>query len=352
MASSQSSHPALYNDEDGSPKVLRNLPIPEPAADEVLIEVLFSGVNPADRKHATILGIVSTVMGYDFCGRVLRSGPGSSFSNGDIIAGYAPVSIGRPSRYGAHQAYLVALEHLIWRVPDRMPREHAAALTTVVATAADALYNVFELPFDGEPSAGVKNGPLLIWGASTSVGLSMVQLARASGVHPIFVTASPQRHAMLEGFGATRCFDYSNPDVLSQIQTALEDYGAGPILYGADCAGAKDIAEKFSRILPREATLLSVLDQTDPRFQLPLALKSIDIELKLPGKPQMTLPAQPKLQEVIWQGLKWAVDNYRTGFELPKVDVFEGSAEEAIEELEKVVKQGNFGKLVLKQPLL
>lgn len=351
MVPQQHSGVALYVSEDGTGQILRDVAEPEPEAGEIQVEVLYSGCNPADLKHAH-LGINSTVMGYDFMGKVSQVGPNSRYSVGEPVAGYTPTGIGRPGKYGAHQPYLVAPEDHVWRVPENVPPAHAAALTVVVATAADALYNAFGYPFPGETAPeGRKAGPLLVWGASTSVGLAMVQFARASVARPIFAAASPQRHDLLTTLGATKCFNYADADAVSQVRAAVEEERVGPILHAADCTGYPEAAEKVAEIASEQAILVSMRIQQDKRFKLPFGNKARDMTISSPSIGRITLPAQPQEQARMWKGLEWAVQNYGSGFSMPEVEIFEGSAEEALDKVKVVLEGVNFGKLALKHPL-
>lgn len=346
-----SSGAALYIDGSGEGQVRRNVAKPEPGNGEILVQVQYSGCNPADLHHAK-LGIVSTIMGYDFMGIVSQTGPSSNFSMGDLVVGYTPTGIGRPSKYGAHQEYLVTPDDFAWHVPPNVPHDHAAVLPVTVMTAADALYNAFKLHLPDEVDSGATNsGPMLIWGASTSVGIAMLQLARASGVQPIFVTASPGRHSLLSSLGATACFDYSEPDVLEKIEKVLRDTGTGPIKYGADCTGKPEAANKVATVVSADAKLVSMREQENPRFTMPFASKGRDTDISLPGIGVISLPAQPDQQARMLRGLQWAMQNYGSGFMMPEVVVVEGTAEEALERVKAVARGSQFGKTVLRHPL-
>ncbi|KAI8279609.1 Trans-enoyl reductase fsdC [Colletotrichum sp. SAR11_240] len=352
---SKSTAPALFVDQDCNYKIIHDVPVPELVPGEVVVKVSFSGVNPADVKHAPHLGVRSTVMGYDFSGHVVGANPGSPFKAGDVVAGHVPTGVGKPWKYGAHQEYLACPEELLFKVPANLPLDHAAALTTVVATAADGLYSIFNYPLPGDqPAVGFTPGPLLIWGASTSVGLCMLQLARASGASPIFVTASPKRHALLQKLGATRCFDYAAADVVSAIEAAVAEAGAGPIAYAADCAGSvgeDSSAEQMLRCVGADASVLSVVGGKNKRLKMPLASAHSPVKLAFGGGPTVEIPARPEAAEKMWKSVHWTVDNYGSRFELPVVDVFKGEAEKALEEVKKVAVLGKFGKLVLGHPL-
>lgn len=356
----QQQNTCLFVDNDCKTSVIRNFPFPTPGHDEYLIEVLYSGVNPADIKHAPGLGIRDVVMGYDFCGRVVRApesppgGPGTArFEVGELVAGMTPTGVGRPQKYGSHQDQLAAPEDLMFSVPEGLAPQEAAALTVVACTAADALYGFFKAPPPGENgSQGAGQGPLLVWGGSTGVGLCLVQLAWASGVSPIIATASPARHELLLDLGATHCFDYRDPEVTSKIRAAVKDSGAGRLSYAIDTAGSGDAVELIEQLVEPETVFLStVVHPGKPHLKMPLACTRHDVPLRFANGMEITVPARTEDWKKTWGAINWAVAHYGRGFRMPAVEVFDGSAEDALVELQKVAAQGKFGKLVIKHPL-
>lgn len=371
MAASQPQNTALFIDDTLQVSVKRDFPAPVPNDDEYLVEVLYSGVNPADIKHAYI-GITNVVMGYDFSGKIVQvpktTTRAPKFPVGSLVAGMTPTGFPRPTRYGAHQGHLAAVEDLLYSVPNEgkgsLTAQEAACLPVVVGTAADAVFNFFGRPLPGSGDAEAKgNGPLLVWGASTSVGLSVVQLAKTSGISPIFVTASPARHELLVELGATKCFDYHDAEVVAKIKAALADAAAGDLKFGIDAAGAPGAADSVLATAAVDTILLSVMPQMHlgPRFQMPVACVSREVTIRMPaggppdgkGPLEITVPARKEDAERAWKTTEWVVENYGEGkgFKLPAVEVFEGSAEDALKELEKAVGLGRFGKLALKHPL-
>ncbi|KAF2188557.1 GroES-like protein [Zopfia rhizophila CBS 207.26] len=358
MASTSSK--SLYVDGNNTFKVIEGMSTYEPGADELLIETIFSGVNPADIKHATHLGICSTVLGYDFCGRLLRAPRNSKFVPGDIVAGYTPTGIGRPSRYGTHQRYLCCPENLAWKVPDNVPQDHAACLTCVAMTAADVVFNLFGFPLPSEKNVGgvKKPGPMLIWGTSASVGFCTLQLARAVGAHPIFVTASPGRHERLKELGATACFDYASPSVVADVRAAVKEANCGPIRYALDAVGSLDppsSAELMTKCVDEDCDLklVSTVIQQDRKFTMPLALKDGDVRIRPLGSPTIvTIPGQPQEARRMWEILKWTLEHYGKDFTLPEVKKLNGNAEKALEEIKKIADGGGgFGKFVVEHPI-
>lgn len=350
---SSNSRKALYADEEGRFVVREDISNHSPSANEVLVKVHFSGVNPADVRHTTQLGIRSTVVGYDFAGAVVQAPSGSDFKEGEVIAGYTPSSLGRPSKYGAHQAIISVPSDMAFRVPSNLPESHASALTVVAMTAADAMYNLFKAPLPTKPELIDK--PILIWGGSSSVGLCAIQFARASGFQNIFVTASSSRHEMLKGLGATHLFNYTSATVTIDILEAIKALGKGPIAYALDAVGTQGedaSSELLLRCVDAAACLVSVVLRQSPRFEFPVAVTNTDFRIHPPGAPHpVSVPARPDDHWRAWNAVGWAVENYGGGFQLPSVRVLDITAEEAVDVLFEVEngKRG-YGKVVFKHP--
>ncbi|KXJ86374.1 hypothetical protein Micbo1qcDRAFT_209068 [Microdochium bolleyi] len=185
---------------------------------------------------------------------------------------------------------------MVFKIPSNLPESHAAALTSVVMTAAHVLHNLFKFPLPTARPADSPS-PILIWGASSAVGLSALQLARASGFSNIFVTGSPARHDLLRSLGATRVFDYAAASVVADIKAAVEALGKGPISHALDAAGTMgepSSADLMAQSVTDEAVLCSVVLRPGTKF---LFLDSGSLE---------RLGA-----------LHWAITNYGTKFEVP-----------------------------------
>lgn len=344
---------AVYVREDGSLEIRTDSTHEEAADNELLVEVRYSGVNPADSRHSQ-LGIRSTVAGYDFSGRVLSAPNGSQYKEGDIVAGYTPSGIGRPLKYGVHQTHLACPDDMVFKVPANLPETHAAALTVVAMTAADAVFNIFQLPL---PTSPVGNAlPVLIWGASSSVGLCAVQFLRASGCQNILITASPARHELLKSLGATQVFDYNSSTVASDIAAAVEALGQGPIRHAFDAVGTfatPSSADLVVQSVKNAEAILASVTKLDGGFRMPVAYTKDGWRIQPPGAPHaIDLPSRPENHWHAWKALEWAVENYGSRFKLPQVEVFRGTAEDAMREIIMVGGMGRgFGKLVIQQPL-
>lgn len=104
-----------------------------------------------------------------------------------------------------------------------------------------------ELPWPRPESfaARTQNAPILIWGASTSVGQYAVQILKHWGYNNIIATASAHHHDKLGRYGAKHVFDYRDPTVVESIRKLLDtsDHHGGVRVF--DC-----VDSKFGSLLP------------------------------------------------------------------------------------------------------
>ncbi|EXK38299.1 hypothetical protein FOMG_08708 [Fusarium oxysporum f. sp. melonis 26406] len=79
---------SLYANKEGK-VVIHDLPFPNPQKGEILIKVLYSGVNLSDVRTIEFFGLRNYALGGEFCGEVLESSSLTStpFKAGDIVAG-------------------------------------------------------------------------------------------------------------------------------------------------------------------------------------------------------------------------------------------------------------------------
>lgn len=155
----------------------------KPTGTQVLIKVAFSGINPADIKHATHLGLNNYPSGYEYSGAVIAVGPEAKYAVGDLICGQNYIGKGTPIYLGAHQDILIG-EHAMYKIPAKVPLPAAACMCGMVSTAADALFNQLGLPDNALPAHAHQQAsppdpggpvPILIWGDSSGVGVTTIQ---------------------------------------------------------------------------------------------------------------------------------------------------------------------------------
>lgn len=335
-----STRTVIYLSPDGP--VLRDISERyQPTGTQCLLRVDYSGINPADIKHAAI-GLHSSVAGYDMSGEVLETGPDSPFKPGDRIFGLNATGPGRPLYMGAHQDYAIASSRFWYKLQApaaRLGLREAATLPVMTLTAADGLFHLLGLGFPRAGIAGSASQVLLIWGGASTVGAAALQLAKAAGYGPIFATASPKNHGALKALGADCCFDYNSDDVVEQIRKAIRDSGK-PVRHAFDAVGAASLAAggDFKQSSPG-LTAASIQSQgqqdgvvlacvlpvrEDPRYKLCFATRD----------PNSPLPIAPMADPKAWYAMQakvmaWVIENFGEGeyTGCPNITVVKGAGE-------------------------
>ncbi|MEO7120396.1 MAG: NADP-dependent oxidoreductase [Ginsengibacter sp.] len=208
--------------EFGGPEVLKyeDAPKPTPAADEVLVKVHASGVNPIDWKiragHAKGKFPVKfpLILGWDFSGEIEEVG-------GDIIIFRVGDEVyGRPdpTRDGTYAEYVAVKANEISAKPKSIDHDKAAAVPLAGLTAWQALFD------HGKLEAGQK---VLIHGASGGVGTYAVQFAKWKDAY-VIGTASSDNKDFLINLGANEVIDYKKEkfeDKLKDIDLVIDLIG-------------------------------------------------------------------------------------------------------------------------------
>lgn len=201
----------------GAEPELAELPVPEPAAGEILVRMRAAGVNPFDWKVAegALRGVVDhpfpIVMGSDGAGVVEAVGSGvDAFAVGDRVFGqFMKVGLGRGS-YAEHA--LAAADGKLALVPEGLSFETAAALPTASVTAYQAVR-----------AAGLEPGrTFLVNGASGGVGQFAVQFAAEAGAR-VLATAPTDLAGHLRDLGAAEVVDFTQGPTADQVRAAHPD---------------------------------------------------------------------------------------------------------------------------------
>jgi NADPH:quinone reductase-like Zn-dependent oxidoreductase len=195
-----------YGSPDGL--TLRDLPVPEPRVDEVLVRVHAASLNEWDWSalhgrpwiNRLIFGLMSPrrqILGTDIAGVVERVGSKVvRFKPGDEVMGDLT------DRWGAFADFVCAGEQQLSLKPAGMSFEQAAALPQAGLLAWQALRN-FKLLQPGKS--------LLINGAGGGVGTLAIQIAKSHGMHVIAVDSADKLQA-LRALGADEGIDYRQED--------------------------------------------------------------------------------------------------------------------------------------------
>jgi NADPH:quinone reductase-like Zn-dependent oxidoreductase len=215
---------------DGIGKSLRigEAPMPGPKDDEILIRIRATAINPVDNDQVREGWEVKTwpyILGQDVAGDITAVGSEvKDFNIGDrVIAHLWAITTGDTSE-GGFALYAKVLARNAAHLPDDVDYRDGAVLPVALDTAISGLYapqGSLNLPlpsFNPKPNASV----LLIYGGSSSVGLSTTQLAVASGLR-VIATASPRNHAISKSAGAHTTLDYRDPDLVEKVIRAVGD---------------------------------------------------------------------------------------------------------------------------------
>ncbi|TVY68983.1 Dehydrogenase azaJ [Lachnellula suecica] len=225
-------------------------PIPSPGSDELVVRNYAIAANPVDWKiqdYGFAINKFPTVLGSDGCGVVTAVGSSvTKFKVGDRVTGFAGVIYNSDINHGAWQTYTILREIATMKIPDSMSYEEGCVFPMAMATSAVALFANLGIPRPTGNVAPQESG-FLVWGASSSVGSSAVQLARNLGFK-VFATASPAHHQYLRSLGAFEVFDYRDPAVVDKIAASAKSSGT-PIKFGFDTVGEGAAAKQSADVL-------------------------------------------------------------------------------------------------------
>lgn len=201
---------AVVYERYGGPEVLelREVPVPTPAVDEVLIEVIATSINLSDWEnlhgspaYARIGGLRRPrrpILGTDVAGRVVTVGDGvTRFVVGDAVFGD---NIGRG---GGFAEYVAMRESALASKPVGVSFAEASALPQAGAIAWQAV------------ALAVPGSRMLLNGAGGGAGALAIQLAVAKGVR-VTAVDNAGKSAFLRELGAEKVIDYRTDDFTRQ----------------------------------------------------------------------------------------------------------------------------------------
>ena len=194
---------------------LADSPDPTARAGEVVLQVHYAALNPADRylaeKQYPAKPRLPHILGRDGMGTVVAVGPGvTGVAVGDrrlILRG--DVGVERAGTFAERVA--VPVDSLA-EIPPGWDEKEASAATLVYLTAHQALSMWGTLP------AG---SVVLVTGASGGVGVASVQLAVALGHTVVALSRSDEKRARLRQLGVSACFDSSDSQWRLALKSAI-----------------------------------------------------------------------------------------------------------------------------------
>jgi NADPH:quinone reductase len=200
----------------GGPEVLelRDMPVPKPAADEVVIRLESAGIGAWDpwvregTHPAGVSGAFPQVLGNDGAGTVVAVGEAAHrFSPGESVYAFAPEG-------GCYAEYAAVKEEGVAPVPRVMTPREAGALAADGVTALQGL----------DDQLGVRAGDtLMIFGASGGMGHMAVQIAKRMGARVLAVASGPDGVDLVRRLGADMAVDGHGEDVGEAARTFAPD---------------------------------------------------------------------------------------------------------------------------------
>lgn len=202
----------------GPPEVLavKEAPDPEAKAGEVRIRVKAAGINFADLMARVGLypdaPPIPCVVGYEVSGVVDQVGAGvEGLAVGDRVFGMP--------KFGGYTDTLAIGADQVFRMPEKMTFEEAAAMPVVYLTAYTMMM------FTGNLRKG---SSVLIHSAAGGVGLAAIQLAKTRDC-VIFGRASKGKHDYLRSIGVQHCID-NDEDYVAACRRVVGDKGIDLVL--------------------------------------------------------------------------------------------------------------------------
>lgn len=218
---------------------IREIELPSPQRDEVLVRVVAAGVNPADVK--SIAGLPPSAfpvpMGFEAAGVVEAVGPDVAPAGGPAVGDEVIAYLVR----GGYASHLLVRAAEVVPKPTALTFPQAANLLLVGTTAAQMLH-----------LAGVGDGDtVVVHGASGATGVSVLQQAALLGARTIG-TAGPGSFETVRRFGGEPV-EYG-PGLLSRVRAQAPE-GVDAAL---DCVGTEEAVSVSLELVPDRSRIVTI----------------------------------------------------------------------------------------------
>lgn len=204
---------AAYIEQPGPPEAIQfgELPTPKPTGSQVLVKVGAVSVNPVDTyiRAGAISGPLPKpfVVGCDVAGMVEAVGSDVRWLKpGHRVWGSNQGLLGRQ---GTFAEYALVDEWWLYRTPDEVSDQQAAAISLVGITAHLGTFRDAKLR-PGET--------LFVHGGTGGVGSCVVQMAKAIGARVITTAGSAEKAQACRQAGADLVIEYKNEDEETAIR--------------------------------------------------------------------------------------------------------------------------------------
>ncbi|ALE85993.1 NAD(P)H-quinone oxidoreductase [Pseudonocardia sp. HH130629-09] len=234
---------AITLSEYGGPENMAwaQVPDPEPAPGEVVLDVVSSAVNRADllqvQGNYPVPPGASEILGLECAGRIAALGEGvTGWSVGDEVCA---LLVG-----GGYATKVAVPAPQLLPVPEGVSLTEAGGLPEVACTVWS---NVF---LEGRLAEGET---FLVQGGSSGIGTHAIQVAKAFGARVAATAGHADRLQFCRDLGADIVIDYHD-DIAEALKKATDGHGADIIL---DNMGAKGLTNNLSA-LARDGRLMII----------------------------------------------------------------------------------------------
>jgi putative PIG3 family NAD(P)H quinone oxidoreductase len=211
---------AIGFDNPGPADVLRpeTVPIPDPAEGQVLIKVIYAGVNRPDvvqrQGNYPAPAGASPILGLEIAGEVVALGAGAD----PALLGQTVCAL---VNGGGYAEFCLADARHCLPVPDSLPLAEAAALPETVFTV---WHNLFRL-------GGAKAGDaVLVHGGTSGIGSTAILLGKLFGLEVIVTCGGAEKCAKARLIGAAHTIDYKAEDFVAEVARITGKKGVSVVL--------------------------------------------------------------------------------------------------------------------------
>ncbi|TVY40124.1 Trans-enoyl reductase [Lachnellula occidentalis] len=221
---------------------IREVEIPVPKDDEVLIKVIATDSNPKDWKTAKANEWLN--QGDDISGIIYSTGSSvTEFHAGDRVAALHRMW----DPHGAHAEFAIAPASTTFRLPPNISFEEGTTIPLCAMTAALALYQHLRIPPPWNPVPKGTRFPVLVYGGASAVGAFALKFAKLSNCNPIITVAGEGIPFVRSLNAADIIVDYRCGGVVAEIKNALKGQ---EVLHVFDPISNKDSWEHILAVIP------------------------------------------------------------------------------------------------------
>lgn len=263
------SQKALILSKIGEDLTLSTRPIPIPSANEVLVKVLISSLNPHDAKSKSIGLFVKdslpTPLAVECIGKVISLGPNvTKFSIGDTIFAFGDPF--RPDEQYTAEYGLVTITQAA-KLPSNVMHDEALTFPLNAQTSFFALFHSSGLNLppsfirnSSYPPFDYTTASIVIIGGGAATGKFAIEFCRLAGMKNIITIASKSSATQLKDLGATHVLDRSLSD--DELEDAVRDITGDSLLMVLDVFNREDRQTLGARFLStsQKGTLVSIIN--------------------------------------------------------------------------------------------